>query len=529
MADPVTLLAAATAASSGSVGFGGLTSLGSFATFGSYALIGGAAVGGGILLNALSKQHSSEQQTVKQSVPARSRTYGRNLVGGSYFFFAATATTLVSGFALAEGPIDAIELHFLGDTPVLPSQLAGLVYEWPWNGHIYISGQLGGANQPYQAIIQQNFPYWGPTHRNRGIANSVLTFTLPDDPDKNFGKFFPSGAPPYRAQIRGAQVFDPRAGQSWDDPNTWVWSRNPALCVLDYMTSTRGMGLPQTRLDLASFAAMADLCDSIVTYSDGSTERRYLLDGTYTLDEAPKDVLARMLQTCDGELYPLANGTIGMRGGQWSPPTFTVTPDMILTCDAKRGVDKLASFNELKVRYIDEDEYFQLTEGPPFDDVDAQVRAGEVLPQDFSLQMVHHYGQARRLAQIAMAKGNPEWLLDMTLSIAALQMLGERIVTVNQPDLAINSTFFVNAFSIAADGATCTASLGALTADAYSDVSVGVPTPPPASTRLGPIEQALLVGADMDWGLDTDAPIQTDDFGSVTDDSIVAIDMGALT
>ena len=57
-----------------------------FATIGAYALVGGAVVGGTLLVQSLEgKKHTDDQQTVKQSLPARQRGYGRALVAGSYY------------------------------------------------------------------------------------------------------------------------------------------------------------------------------------------------------------------------------------------------------------------------------------------------------------------------------------------------------------------------------------------------------------------------------------------------------------
>ena len=490
MVDPLSIALAAAAASGGlSIGTG-------VATAGAYLLIGGVAVGGSLLLSSLNRpnQHVDNQLTVKQASTPRTRAYGRVLLGGAYFYFASAGWTLYSGYALCQGPIDAIEAHLLNGTPSpIGSALGGPSSMWPWYGQVFLSAQLGTDDQTAQAL-----PGWDADFRLRGIANCVVGCVVPYNPQKNFTKYFPSGAPSYLAQIRGSKVLDPRQpGQSATDSSTWTWSANPALCVMDYLTHPDGMNVPRSRIDLASFGAMADLCDQAVPlgvngqeqYAPGTlAETRYVLWGTYTLDEAPKTVLDRMLKTCDGELYPLANGTIGLRGGAWTAPTVTITPDMILSCEAHRGVDKLATFNQLRIRYTAISSQFQQVEGDPWDDVAAQEAAGEVLPQDFDIVMVPSYTQGQRLAKIFMAKSNPEWMLTLTTNLAALDALGERTVHVTHPDLSIDEDFFVNGFEIGEDGATCKLTLGALSADDYtwSTEEEGNPAPAQVIATPGP-------------------------------------------
>ena len=466
-----------------------------------YALVGGAVVGGAVLLNALQpKKHSDDQITVKQAVPARVRCYGRALLGGAYFFFASQGV-LISGFILCEGPIDAFEEHWFSGQ-ISPDGGAnngfGRADLYPWYELVNFYPQLGTTDQTVNQGIS-SFIYWDPSHRNCGLANTVMVCHLPGNPSKNFTKYYPSGVPSYLARVRGCKVFDPRvAAQKQGDPTTWAWSANPALCIMDYMTSSRGMNIPPARMNLAAFVAMADVCDEPVAlgalgvtgddYGQGTmAEARYVLWGTYTLDEEPKAVLERMLKTCDGELYPIADGTIGLRGGAWTPPTVTIDDTMILSIDARRGIDKLAAFNQLKIRTLSVYNQFQVVEGDPWDDVAAQQASGEVLPQDFELVMVPSYTQGCRLAKIAMAKGNPAWIVTVTTSLEGLQALGERTAHLTNADLGIDEDMAITGFEIV-DESTCKIGMGSLSALAYewSIAEEGNPAPSAGMTSTLP-------------------------------------------
>ena len=346
---------------------------------------------------------------------------------------------------------------------------------YPWYTYVDFYFEKGIIDQDPNYLLRPN----GWTGKCNGLVNTVVRCRIPNNPSKNFAKFFPSGVPSYRAVLKLSLVFDPRdTAQIWADASTWKWSANPAVCILDYLTNARAMHIAQARIDLPSFIAMANLCDQPVALgakgiaadnlaAGTGAEARYTLWGMYSLDEEPKDVLNRLLKTCDGELYMTAAGSVALRGGQWTTPTVTITADMVLGVEAHRGRDKMSKYNQLKIRYMSVFNQYQVVEGDPWDDVAAQAASSEVLPEDFDGSYVPSYTQCLRLAKIQMAKDNPDWILTVTASIAGLNALGERIITFVFPDLGINRTCFVNSFDMAEDGASCKIGLGTLDASAY--------------------------------------------------------------
>lgn len=85
------------------------------------------------------------------------------------------------------------------------------------------------------------------------------------------------GAPTVTAMVRGRDV------RCYLDENTYVttWSRNPAWCILDYMTNSRyGMGayIPTSSINLRSFIDFASLCNSQVSDGLGGLEAQHYLD-----------------------------------------------------------------------------------------------------------------------------------------------------------------------------------------------------------------------------------------------------------
>ena len=82
-----------------------------------------------------------------------------------------------------------------------------------------------------------------------------------------------SAEPMMRYHVKGRLVWDPRdTNQSSADAGTWLWSDNPALCLLDYLTQPYGRNLDYSQIDIESFKTAADSCDVLVTVPSTTNE-----------------------------------------------------------------------------------------------------------------------------------------------------------------------------------------------------------------------------------------------------------------
>lgn len=109
---------------------------------------------------------------------------------------------------------------------------------------------------------------WTSDHAGNGVAYSWTRFFQ----SNNHPQF--NSEPSVKAEIQGLKLYDPRkdetlvgstaTGHRFDDPSTWAYSNNRALVLLNYMMGSFGFHAPQAELDLQSFMAAAELCDSPV-------------------------------------------------------------------------------------------------------------------------------------------------------------------------------------------------------------------------------------------------------------------------
>lgn len=114
-------------------------------------------------------------------------------------------------------------------------------------------------------------------------------------------------APQYSvsALVSGLSVYDPRAGS---DPNVKVFSRNPALAILDYITNDYyGMGIDYKYIDLTSFINSANHC-----------ENQFTIDAEIDSSQAFSKILGNML-ACFGGILVAEDGYVKLKFDAISP------------------------------------------------------------------------------------------------------------------------------------------------------------------------------------------------------------------
>jgi hypothetical protein len=460
-----------TAIASAVLGFVGISASATILGVSASALLGGAlAIGASFALQKLTQkkldigQTAQAQATLNQSTGPRVRGYGRAKLGGTRAFWDSKNGILHQAVMAHSGQIDGFEEWWIGDIRVTVAD-DGRVTTQPYfnpsgNQHYaYLFAHDGSNTQAADGVLVANYPaVWTPAHQLKGIAYFVSAFVSPAAED--YQVVFPEGYnSPVRTVARLSRVYDPRTGAT-------AWSDNAALCILDYLTHPDGFGRNLNDIDLASFSAFANICGEPIPLSGGGVEPRYRLWGVYNLAEDPQDVLDRMRETCDAELYQTASGKIAIRGGKWVEPTVTITADDILGHQLEQGNNRFAAFNELKILYTSPAHDYQAMEAASWVDVEAQAEQGPLL-SDLSLDLVPSHSQALRLAKIHIAKSNPRWRGSITTNLSGLNALGERTIYVQLPELGIDEPFLVTGFSISPDLTGCEIGITSLDASAY--------------------------------------------------------------
>lgn len=440
-------------------------------------IVGTATVlGGSLLLQTLTtpdtKQKVAAQQfSSKQSLPPRRRAYGTVMIAGPKVEYRSLNGKFYNAIYHVEGPIAAFLGYWLEDKRITPrdNSLGGVAATKPWDGSVVLEGHLGAVDQAASPLLRQ-LPQWSADDRLRGCSYSLTVSTAPKE--KDFLKTFPSGTwPEHRVLIQASLVRNLNDPAQSDDPATWKWSDNVSLCVRDHLTHpVWGMKVPYALIDDASFAAMANLCAQPVTNKAGEVFPRYYLGGAFDLTDEPADVLQGMLDACDGRLYLTPEGKVGISGGVYVPPEVTLRdPHIISTGQIEVGSGKRATFNRLKISYVSPYHDYQVIEGDPWEDLDGQARAGEILEADFARQWVQNHSQLRRLAKIHTARKNPQYrITGMVTDRSGLPALFEDQIRLVLTRYGIDAVFTVERAVAAGDGSTCTFDLVSINPAAFT-------------------------------------------------------------
>ena len=436
-----------------SIGSAIVGAIGSLGVLGQLALGAALSIGANLLLGGNQRRPQMPtfnnpapqyQAVINQSASARRRGYGRAKLGGVRAFFDSKSGNLYQVIMLHQGQVDAFESFAIGDLTVT-RDVDGVVQTPPIGSFARIVEYDGDPDQAASDLMTASWPgVWTADHRLRGIAYLVARFRSPKS--ENYLRVFPEGYnSPVTTIARLSRVLDTRT-------DTTGWTQNPALILADYLTHPDGYRrLSYDDLDTASFNAMANLCDEAVALAGGGTEPRYLCQGVYELNDDPKDVVQRILATCDGELYTTREGKLAIRGGKWAEPTVTIDPEHILAHELEEGADALDRFNQLKIVYTDPDQDFQSTEAAAWDDLADQAERG-VQSQDFTVDMCPSPSQARRLAKITIAKSNPRWRGSIRTDLVGLKARGERTIRLVLPELQIDQSFLVLSHNLMLEG-----------------------------------------------------------------------------
>lgn len=423
----------------------------------------------------------SQKVNTRNPVASRRKGYGICKIGGVVVFLRRSTVTddgiLYVVVVLNSGKIDSILKHFVSDqitrideTGIRPGPVGAAVYPAVWldGQRVTIHYYLGEASQTADSLLLAAFPgQWTDAHRLDGLTYAVIKAN--GTPLEDFAEVYKAGIPSYRAVAKMSWVWDPRvSGQDPDDPETWAWSDNAALIIMDYLWSPDGMRLPRSMIDLGidRWIAVANCCDDLVPLLNGGTEKRYRLSGEYDFTEPPKNVLARMLLPIDGRLHLRADGAIILDIGEFCEPAITITDEDILSYDMRRGPSKIDLKNEIRATYAAPGFDYEQQEADPWRN-ESSIDVDGLQSASLNLDWCPSQSQARRRMKVEAIRQNPEWQGSIVTNAKGALLLGQRYVRLQISDLELDTTFYIQKSNIDLLNGICTFDLSAFPSTAY--------------------------------------------------------------
>jgi hypothetical protein len=165
-----------------------------------------------------------------------------------------------------------------------------------------------------------------------------------------------------------------------------------------------------------------------------SFEPRYRLDGSFTLDRAPIEVMEEMLSAGAGTLV-YVQGQYRLHGGAYATPSLPLTPAdfagdiQLLTKPPRREV-----FNAIRGSFIAANKGWQQAEFPPITFPAYEAEDGERIWRDLRLPFTIHATRAQRLAWIATRTARDSLRFTAPMTYAALRLAAWQMVSVSHPD-----------------------------------------------------------------------------------------------
>lgn len=291
--------------------------------------------------------------------------YGRNKVAGNIIYQSEPGKTINMLVALGEGEIQSVTDIRANDIPIGDVKDATYTVYYGTGTQAADARNANGEPLHYTAYVACTFT------ANEQISGSAPTVT---------------------AIVEGLKV-DVWNGTSW----VKQYSRNPAYCLLDFLTSQRyGLGVPVNKVDRESFKAVAAYCDQLV-----SGEPRFQLDIVIDSQTEGPDAISQILATFGGFLV-YADGLIHLRVERSEVPVQAFTMDNIVEGSFSYTKAKRKDVpNRIVVEFIDPNAPEGAWERSKIiaeDEVDQDLR-GELNEKVIQLWGVTRSSQAGRMAR----------------------------------------------------------------------------------------------------------------------------------
>jgi hypothetical protein len=312
--------------------------------------------------------------------------YGRVKTGGMETippYTSGVANSLLHKvLTLAGHQIDSYQYAHFDTTTITNSAIGpisltnsdGMVTTGTFSGHAFIRRYLGTSTDSRDEMLFRANSAAFNNFRGRGIAKAAVAFKYNDEIYRN--------TPTVTFTYQGKRCYDPRLdvtpGASPTNPSYIAWTQNPALCLADYLLSDLGGGYASEDIDWTTAVTAANYCDGAVNIP-GGTQARYACNGVlFTTDEFIDNVKA-LVDSMLGRVT-FRDGQWRMHAGSWKTPDFSIQKsDWISGLSIRFEHGKAKRFNQMRVRYVDPEREWQLSECLPRTNSTYRTADGEEL------------------------------------------------------------------------------------------------------------------------------------------------------
>ena len=251
---------------------------------------------------------------------------------------------------------------------------------------------------------------WTSDHRQRGHAHVYLRLEHNEN-------VFKKGTPDISFRIRGRYITDPRNASSNGG------AANAAMVLYDYMTNTKfGMGISTSAFNTTRLNQAVNDCEDNISLVGGGVENRYLINTSFTVDEAPGSVIDEMLASMSGRLV-YSEGKWSVFAGKARSPVVTLSESDILSgIQVVTKTPTVDNFNSVRGTFISTANNYEEADFPPVENT-AYITEdnGEKVYEDLTFGMVTSGTMAQRLAKIELESARQGIFVEFIATLKAYQ------------------------------------------------------------------------------------------------------------
>lgn len=320
-----------------------------------------------------------------------------------------------------------------------------------------VSGNVGDGS-----TLQGELPSeWTTSHKLLGCA--YVYAQMRHDPE-----IYESKIPTISAILKGRKVYNPtydqtesdwqvgsNTGSNKNDPDTWAWTDNPVLILLDYMMNDEfGMGESLDAFDAATAKESIEWCDDTITLPDSSTEKRFTCNGIVTTANSHRKNIENILSSMNGQLL-YSNGKYHIKAYKFTTAVSRVIDESIMTgsFDVVTKTSRRDLYNRVKGKFCSAEHDYEMTEYPHqlSDYVDEnypivgrlyEYDDGETLPMDYDLPMTTSNTMAQRLAYLLLLRSRFQTVVKFDTNLKGLMYTVGDNVKITNTALGYNQKIF---------------------------------------------------------------------------------------
>lgn len=404
--------------------------------------------------------------------------YGRRLVGGAitYRGLSPDNQVLYQAMVLSEGQIEEVKTVYVNDIPLATEveladpleprtdlenysygqttkTLIGKLKKDAQNRLSKVTWEIkDGREGQIASTLLQGGTNISQQHKGVDTAYIAMAITFSRD-------YFPSGVPQVTCDVKGVKMYDPRKDNTttytsdtththrFNERNTYEWSDNPALCILDYLSNKRyGCGIELINIDLDSFVSSANYCDTIDTVKDYEgrdyNQKKYTCNGVINTDATCLENLNQLLTCCRGMLV-FTNGIYKLKIDKpEASTTFDFTEDNILGDWTISGASKRSIANRVTARFFSNHNRFietlSVSKSDTFFEQDNNVEH----PMEIKLPFTAQPQRADYIVQQQLKQSRQGWSVNFKASLDALQCECGDVVSITNSQTGFNQKKF---------------------------------------------------------------------------------------